>query len=174
MPHRSATSRRPWASLRLGSITTSMARPSCCSTSCSTGSTSSIAKWRTFGPNRPRRAAAVTDVKAPSLTSPASTHGSRWKTGQRSGWAISTRCPRLAISVILSFSQCAFTSGCSASARATALMTMSLNETLYSSPISVNCVRISAARVASNSAVRKKVGTGPLDSARRRAIVFLI
>jgi hypothetical protein len=75
---------------------------------------------------------------------------------------------------ILSLSQCALTSGCSLSASAVALMPMSLNDALYSSPISDSCSRISVARVTSNSAVRKKVGTGPFDSASRRAMVFLI
>ncbi len=51
-------------------------------------------------------------------------------------------------------SQCAFTSGCRASAVAIAFMMMSLNDTLYSSPISAIAARISAARSRSTSRVR--------------------
>ena len=75
---------------------------------------------------------------------------------------------------MLSPSQCAFTSGCWPSAVAIALSRMSLYETLNSSPSAIMRVRNSRTLVRSKSAVRKKVGIGPFDSASRRAMVLRI
>src|SRR5882762_10515691 len=65
---------------------------------------------------------------------------------------------------------------CCTSARATALMMMSLNEIFP--PSSLSCLlsasRASAARSMSTSVVRKKCGIGPIDAASRFAIVLRI
>src|SRR5438034_5202956 len=65
---------------------------------------------------------------------------------------------------------------CCTSARATALMMMSLNEIFP--PSSPSCLfrasRASAARSMSISVVRKKCGIGPIEAASRLAIVFRI
>ena len=64
--------------------------------------------------------------------------------------------------------------GCLRSASATALMTMSLNETVYWSPRAFRAWRASYARSMSISLVRKKCGIGPMDWLRRLAIVLRI
>ena len=52
---------------------------------------SANARWRASRPNRPPNEPAVTDVITPAPTRRSSIEGSRWKAGQRSGWASTTR-----------------------------------------------------------------------------------